>query len=242
MSTVNAADAVYLGADLVDAIYYGNTLVWPQPPAGPPVTGWVLWLDPNTLSLGNLNSWPAADGPDTSTVYAPSVAKPQVVTAGANKVVHFTAQQGKVLFTHAATGDYTVFGTVRATTTTIERTISTVYPAAGNWLVGHHASFGQDKSYGGSFVGPGAAVQAGVWKRYVLAGEGSVMTFWSDKTLMGSGGAGERCNGQLSLSGYATDGLNETSTFDCGEIIIYSRVLTAPEREAVSDYLQAKWA
>lgn len=245
---LNSADAFYVGSAPVERVYLGDVEVWSAAPPPPPVAGWAFWADASKLALGPVITWPADGAGVVSTVYTAfgTVPPPQVAFDGTsgNNVVHFNLGEGKIWWTHSYTGTYpyTVFSAVRARGT-MGRTVSTSYPEDGNWLAGHHGG-NQDHGYAGAFTGVAATPQIGVWKRYCMDGDaiGDARIF-SDHTQLGttSPGAGQRPWNTIMLSGYERSGIQETSTFDQGELILYPFQLTAPQRTAVQQYLINKW-
>ena len=143
--------------------------------------------------------------------------------------------------------NYTVLALARYTGGDNERVISST---GRNWLFGFHGGY-EDRWHAEGWIygDPAGPAQTATtnWRLYAgtvgPATSNPPATFWRDGYVLttnsyGSGDANYYI-GQLELGAYG--GSNETSRCEVSEVLIFNRVLTAAELNAVGGYLTSKY-
>lgn len=140
-----------------------------------------------------------------------------------------------------------VFTNPQYTIITISKMVGTasrlISSATTNWLLGYHGG-GMNKLYANNWISNPATGTNIAPHMYTVTSDGNSTTtrLYDFGALIAAGNAGNpSAPGALQLNGWS-NGLNEMSNGDISEIIVYNRVLTTAEREAVEGYLSQKYA
>jgi len=109
-----------------------------------------------------------------------------------------------------------------------------------NWLLGYWGG-GTDRMYAEGWVNNTGAADTAL-HFYTAAGDGTTTVFRDGSALIASNAGGVTPPVGISLGAYNGNPASEPSRGDVAEILLFDRVLSASEQQAVVDYLQGKWA
>ncbi|MBL7777909.1 MAG: hypothetical protein JNK66_06345 [Chitinophagales bacterium] len=117
--------------------------------------------------------------------------------------------------------------------------------ATTNWLLGYHGG-AMDKLYANNWISPSPNTPGTNTAPHMYtvtsAGNNSTTILYDFGVQLYSANAGNpSAPGSIQLNGY-TGAINQTSNGDISEVIVYNRVLSTAEREAVEGYLSQKYA
>ena len=247
MTTINEADTLRLGTEVVDRAYLGADLVWPSGFVPSSLAGLTVWVDASQLGLADgaaLSSWPNLGSGGVGAVVGSPAPK---LRAGALKglpVVRFQASEGRVRGTGMCVDgsyDLTVAYVARQWGPNVGRIFTNTYPPY-NFLVGTH-TVGEPRMYDNGWCDLGAG-WSGIptpWKLYgcVCSGTPRVSEFYVNGALLASGGSSAGHDNRWNLSGYAAT--EETCDCEVAELVAYNRPLSVAERQQVEAYLTGKW-
>lgn len=248
MTLLNDADAVYLGADPVDAVYAGTTKIWPSgvPSFSPAdLANLTVWVDASGLTPGALASWPNLGSGGVGAIVGTPLPQVRAAILNGLPVVRFTVNEGRVRGTGMCvdgTFDLTVIYVARMVGPYVGRIFTNTYPPY-NFLVGCHASQDEWLYDNGAVGGIGWPVVPTPWKMYGCVSTGTpresrLYVNGVDKGMTGSSAGHDN---RWNLSGYEATGLPETCDCEVAELVAYNRALPDDERIQVETYLRTKW-
>lgn len=142
--------------------------------------------------------------------------------------------------------DFTVIVVGQMIGTDNERLVSS---GNRNWLLGWHTGGERDEFFSEGWVND-LTTTAGINDAYIYTGTGDitadVFEFFRNGTQLASNGGGSAGPGILSLGGWgqqipANVASAQLSDGDIAELIVYDRVLTTRERQALEAYLSVKY-
>jgi hypothetical protein len=254
MTTINEADKLRLGTEVVDRVYAGDVLVW-EPPvsafAPDDLAGLVVWLDASQLGLADgaaVNPWPNRADAAKPGVMVPAAsgtdASVRTNALGGKSVVRFYANHKRLRITGISVDDnFTLVYVARLTGPTPGR-VATAQYTPNNLLFGFWTSY-EDVAYDNGFMVPDARKPWTMnWRLYSAdgIGPGAVQDrFFSNGVLLGSYTDGRGWGGTFNLSGYSPTTAEETADCEVAEVCLYNRKLPDGERQQVEDYLRVKW-
>jgi hypothetical protein len=251
MTTINEADTIYLGDEVVDRVYAGTDLIWPGEPTGfspTDLTGLTIWLDASQLGLANgaaVNPWP-----NLADVTKPGVMEPaasgtdaalQANVLNGKSVVRFYAGHKRLRIN--ATGITTAWtlAYVGRMVSDPNRLIGAIYPTGGNLVVGYHGGL-QDLMYDNGWTSPHVPTAWSTsWKLYSADGAPGLSRLFANGAFHSSTTTAAGFGGTFAISGYGATTAEETSTCEVAEVCFYNRKLSDVERVQVETYLQEKW-
>lgn len=247
MTVLNHADSLFVGTARADAVYAGDTKVWPawSPKALP---GLVSWLDAADYTPG---AWPnRGSGAAVRIVGTPAMTVAATPLNG-KPVVRFTTSEGRVRADWPyPVDDFTLIYLTRWVGPGMGRDWTVCYPPS-NLLVGMHTtSFDAMYVNGGWVYGPRGGgywpTPPSPWRMYGADSDstGGGIGFFIDGVLMGARGTpgpGMGLSNGWGLSGYDQDLSQETMDIEVAELLLWNRRLTDPERKQAEDYLTTKW-
>jgi len=214
------------------------------------LTGLTVWLDASQLtqadgvSIGTQWSDLSGGGHHGAVVGSPA---PVVKTNALNgkRVVRFAAHEGRIRGNGMCTAgsyDLTVLYIGRMWGTNLGRIFTNTYPPY-NFLVGTYSGSAYPGMYDNGWVGPTPASLSGPsqWMLYGGVCTSSLQTLYVNGATAGTGASSNGHDSLWNLSGY--DATADTETCDCeiAELVVYNRALTTTERQAIENYLSAKW-
>ena len=243
MTEISQASKIYIGGAQATKVYVGATQVWPQfRPTH--LSGCRVWLDASKLGLAHgaaVSSWPNLGAGSQPTITGTPTPTYRTGALNSLPVVRITKLQGKYRF--AGTGvdkDWTLIYVGRKWRATVGRVVAASASAA-NILVGFHGAE-WDQCYVEGWLTPSTTTATTSWKLYSADSTVSdPARFYSNGTLLYSGAATPSLGwgGTLCLSGYDAD--EQEADCEIAELVMYSRRLSAPERQQVEGYLRTKW-
>ncbi|MCX6879983.1 MAG: hypothetical protein NTW21_40210 [Verrucomicrobia bacterium] len=220
--------------------YIVTVYVAPVPPYG--LSGLDMWLDasaPYSISLAGsaVTEWRDArglSGKATTRAGTPTVA----TGIGGLPTIHFNTSSWMNDGVNRAAGPVTILYVSRQTGGTNARVLSAT---SNNWLMGYHGNQ-YSRFYFEGWVyeaGPSSNTNPHLFAA-TIGGSGQPSTVYSDGTLLVSNTNGTQGPNNLQLNGYSSG--SEPSDCDISEIMVYNRVLSATELNAVGSYLATKYA
>jgi hypothetical protein len=251
MTLLNQADKIYIGSNLVSAVYAGSTKVWPAfKPTN--LSGCAIWLDAS--QLGSLANGAAVNyftnlvsgGQQPYGIGSPA---PTFRTNALNTimpVVRTTGGQGR--FQLASTGidkDWTLIYIGRRWSLKPGRVIAAnaSIGAGPNILVGYHG-YEMDMCYiEGWLTSSTIPTSTTQWKMYSADSTStSPARFFINGVLNSTGAAtpAKGWGGTLIMGGY-DDARSQDTDCEFAELVMYNRKLSDAERQQVENYLRAKW-
>lgn len=247
---LNDSDAIYLGAQTVDAVYVGATKVWPASSGFAPtdIDDCVMWLDAAQITG-------LADGDAVDTWYDSSGNSANASKGAFNAptyrlnqrnglpVVRFVASSNQALrgfFTN--TPGYTLFAVGHLTGGSNGRLVGAIISLYRNHLTGWWNGY-ENVMYAEGWVSPGTVLATTDWRCYMSGNAGGIRTYFRKNGSPYADGTGGQANmnGSLALSGQNMSSPGEMSNGELGEVIIFGRLLDGDEIDQVESYLLAKW-
>ncbi len=132
-------------------------------------------------------------------------------------------------------GGTTAFVVAKMTGTRNARVLSGLN---NNWLVGWWNGLEDQAYFSGWLSQPSRAASTSALQYSVTTGDGQGSLWRNGRLITSASGSFSNPSG-LVIGGAYVGG--ETSAVSVGEVIIYNRILDAPERQSVESYLQTKW-
>ena len=205
-------------------------------------TGLVLWLDASdastmTLSGTTVNEWRDKYGGTGKMTLRAGTPTPVASGIGEMPTVRFSsASWMNDGVNHSA--PCTIFYVSRQTGGSNARVLGA---SGNNWLMGYHGGQ-RDRFYFEGWVKEAGVSSDTNPHLYVatIDGAGQPSTVWGDGTLLASNTGGTQGPNNLELNGYSSGG--ELSDCDISELVVYNRVLSTEERNAVTSYLNTKYS
>ncbi len=223
----------------------------------PPVGGYVVWLDATDVNGdgtsppggAELNTWvnkAVTGGVGDFIGYASDASLPTFVDSSPHfnglPTVRFhgnnSAAKSILYNTHDFAAPVTVLYVSRMTGAASYRLLTA---QANNWLLGYHGGTRDDAYFmqwvhnSGTFVGTRACLYEAL-----ISGTNAPSRFYRDGQLLASSTVGVAGPHGLRLGGGYQDNI-EHSSGEIAELLVYDRVLSDAEREAVEEYLLEKW-
>ena len=211
----------------------------PTPPGG--VTDLALWLDassPDTMTLDGttVNEW--RDKLGSTAKMTSKGGAPALVASGIGSVptVHFNNSSWmNDSVNHSA--PVTILYVSRETGGSNERVLGA---CDNNWLMGYHGGQ-RNRFYFEGWVNEAGSSPDTNPHLYAatIGGSGQNSTVWAEGVELASNQNGQQGPNNLELNGYGSGG--ELSDCDISEVLVYNRVLTSNELDAVGGYLANKY-
>jgi hypothetical protein len=252
---LNTANAVRLGANVVNKIILRGAQVWPRPIS---TTGLRVWLDAAQLNLANgaaVSPWPdlSGNGFNGAVVGTPAPTLRTNALKGLPVVrLSSAGNSGRYRWgstwsnAHGADKNMTFFAIVRMFLPgNSQRVISGVNNLGSNQFFGYWQVKMDTGHTGSGFMTPDLRpAVTNDWRLYTFDSHATPTEGcrgFNNGVQILTGGGFHGWKGTLALSGYDGTGIAEMSDCEFGELILYDRELPDVERQQVEAYLREKW-